>query len=106
MSNNGKVNKSQAIRELLERNPGAKAQDVVAALAKREVKVQPGLVYMVKGRLAQMRSHKRQKAARVARAGQKTGSGDPVALIIRIKDMAKEAGSIENLKALVDVLAE
>ncbi len=101
-----KVNKAQAIRELLKQNPQANTKDIIAALATREVKVQPGQVYMVKGRLAQIRSDKRRKEVRVAQAGQKTGSTDPVALILRIKDLARDAGGMDNLKALVNVLAE
>jgi hypothetical protein len=53
-----------------------------------------------------MKSHRKHKAARVARAGQKTGSGDPVALILKVKALAKEAGGMEHLKTLVSVLAE
>ena len=100
------VNKSQAIREVLEQNPKAKASEVVTLLAKKQIQVKPGLVYMIKGRLAQMKSQKNRKAARVARAGQKTGSGDPVALIIRVKELARDAGGMEHLKTLVSVLAE
>jgi hypothetical protein len=100
------VNKSQAIRKVLEQNPNAKAKEVVAILGQRNIQVKPGLVYMQKGRLAQMRSHKKQKAARVARAGQKTGSMDPVALIVKVKALAKEAGGLQNLLNLVSVLAD
>jgi hypothetical protein len=103
---NNDVNKSQAIREVLEQNPNAKAKEVVAVLAQRNIHVQPGLVYMLKGRLAQMKSHKKRKAARVARAGQKTGSMDPVALIVKVKTLAKEAGGLHNLLNLVSVLAD
>jgi|SRR6516165_5673370 hypothetical protein len=100
------VNKSQAIREVLEHDPKRKASEVVALLAKKQIHVKPGLVYMIKGRLAQMKSHRKHKAARVARAGQKTGSSDPVVLILKVKALAKEAGGMEHLKTLVSVLAE
>jgi hypothetical protein len=100
------LNKSQAIREFLEQNPNAKAKEVVTSLARRNIEVKPGLVYMLKGRLAQMKSHRKQKAARVARAGQKTGSMDPVALVVKVKALAKEAGGLHNLLNLVSVLAD
>ncbi len=61
---------------------------------------------MVKGQLAEKKSQKRQQAARVARAGEKTGISDPVALIVRVKELAKAAGGIGNLKTLVEVLAD
>jgi len=73
--------------------------------AKQGRKVTAGLVYNVKGRLTQIKVHKKQKANRVARAGQKTGSADPVALIVKVKELAKEAGGMGNLKSLVEVLA-
>jgi hypothetical protein len=100
------VNKSQAIREFLEQNPNAKAKEVVAYLGQRNIDIKPSLVYMLKGRLAQMKSHKKQKAARVAQAGQKTGSLDPVALVVKVKTLAKEAGGMHNLLNLVSVLAD
>src|SRR5690242_5167092 len=101
-----KVNKSEAIRELLVLAPSAIAKDIVAALVKKQIKVQPGLVYMIKGRLTQIKVRKRSKAARAERAGHKTGSSDPVALLLKIKDLAKEAGGMENLKTLVGILAD
>jgi hypothetical protein len=96
--------KCQAIREILDQDP--KASEVVALLAKKQIHVKPGPVYMIKGRLVQMKSEKKRKAARVARAGQKTGSTNPVALIVKVKALAKEAGGMEHLKTLVAVLAE
>lgn len=102
----GKGNKSQAIREVLKQKPHATAKEVVTALGQRNIEVKPGLVYMIKGRLFQMKSHKKKKAARVAKMGQKTGSADPVALIIRVKSLAKDAGGIDNLLNLVSALAD
>jgi len=36
----------------------------------------------------------------------KTGAANPVELVLRVKDMAREVGGIRNLKQLVDLLAE
>lgn len=101
-----KVSKSQAIRDVFEKNPQATAKEVVDGLAQKQIEVKPGLVYMVKGQLAQMKSHRRKKASRVARAGQKTGSADPIALIVKVKELAREAGGMDNLKTLISVLAD
>jgi hypothetical protein len=101
-----KVNKSEAIREQFQLNPKAKASEVVETLGKKGIVVKPGLVYMIKGRMVQMKSHTRKKAARVARAGQKSGMTDPVALLVKVKELAKEAGGIGNLKTLVGILAD
>ena len=103
---NGKVNKSQAIRELLVQKPNASAKEVVELLAERNVVVKPGLVYIIKGRLAQMKSHTDRKAARIQTASRRTGNSNPVALILQIKELARAAGGMDNLKALVTVLAD
>jgi hypothetical protein len=102
----GKINRSQAIREILEKSPQVPPKELVEQLALKGIQVKPGLVYMIKGRLAQMKSHKGRKAARVARAGEKTGINDPVALIVKVKALAREAGGIDNLKVLVTALAD
>jgi hypothetical protein len=100
------VNKSQAIRELLEQSPDAKAKEIVAKLAQKQIVVKPSLVYMIKGRLTQINWRKKKRAARAASASQKTGSTDPIGLIIKVKQLAREAGGIGNLKTLVSVLAD
>jgi hypothetical protein len=78
----------------------------VTALAQRKIKVSPSMIYMVKGRLAQMKHEKDRKAERVSNAGEKTGSADPIALILKVKQLAKEAGGMRNLQRLVTVLAD
>lgn len=103
---NESTNKSQAIREMLMQRPDAKAKDIVAGLAQRNIQVKPSLVYMIKGRLLQMKSHQSKRAARVAQMGRRTGNADPVALVLRVKALAREAGGIDNLKNLVIALAD
>jgi hypothetical protein len=100
------VNKAQAIRDMLTPSPQLSAKEVVDRLASQQIQVKPSMVYMIKGRITQLRAHQRIKAARVARAGQKTGSADPQALVLKIKELAQEAGGIGNLKALVAALAK
>jgi hypothetical protein len=101
-----KVNKSEAIREQFQLNPKARASEIVETLGKKGIDVKPGLVYMIKGGMMQRKSHKRQKAARVAQAGQKSGMPDPLTLLLKTKELAKEAGGIDNLKTLVGILAD
>lgn len=99
-----RVNRSAAIREMLAANPKAQSRDVVAQLAKRGVKVRPTLVYYIKGRLKhQARRQRRQDAAEASR---RTGAVDPVLLVVRTRELARDAGGIHNLKILVDALAE
>lgn len=105
-SNGNQVNKSQAIREMLHQHPEAKAKEIAALLAQRRIDVRPSMIYVVKGKLAQMKHHKARKAERLTNASQKTGSADPIALIVKVKELAREAGGMTNLQRLVTVLAD
>jgi hypothetical protein len=64
------------------------------------------MIYMVKGKLSQMKHQKARKAERVSSASQKTGMSDPISLILKVKELAKEAGGITNLQRLVTALAD
>lgn len=99
--------RSAAIREVLTQNPKAKAKEVVDLLGAKGVKVNAGLVYMVKGSMKSKAGRKRRKAARVAKVTSVAGNGlaaDPVALIRKVRELAEEAGGFKNLKELIDVL--
>ena len=98
------INKSQAVRDFLAGNPGADTKAVVAGLAERGVKVAPTLVYFVKSKQRQAR--RRAKRDRVAESSRQTGSRNPVEVVLRVKDLAREVGGIKNLKMLVDRLAD
>ncbi len=100
----GKVNKSQVVREFLAANPTADSQEVIAAMAAKGVKVAPTLVYYVRSKLGQAR--RKEKRERVAASSRQTGVTNPVELVLRVKDLAREVGGIANLKQLVDLLAE
>ncbi|MFL5339216.1 MAG: hypothetical protein ACJ8F7_03530 [Gemmataceae bacterium] len=104
-SGNGKrINKSEAIRELLAQNPKAGSKEIVTQLSQRGIKVAPTLVYYIKSKQNHAaRKAKRQRA--VDKSGW-TGPGNPVDLIVKVKALANEAGGIHTLKRLVDVLAE
>jgi len=98
------VNKSAAIREALAANPAAGSKDIVATLAAKGVRVSPTLVYFIK---SQANKAKRQKKrAQVAAASEKTAHSNPVEVVLRVKNLAREVGGIRNLKMLVDLLAE
>jgi hypothetical protein len=98
-----KVNKSAAIREALAQNPSAKSKEIVLLLAAKGIKVAPTLVYYIKSR--QRFERRKQKRLRTEKAPWKS-NGDVVGLIVKVKQLAGEAGGIGNLKRLVDVLAE
>ena len=63
---NGKVNKSQAIRDLFAEAPSADSKTVIARLAEQGVKVSPTMVYYVRSKLRQAK--RRAKRERVERA--------------------------------------
>ena len=99
--------RSAAIREVLTQSPKIKAKEVVDLLGAKGVKVNTGLVYMVKGSMRSKAGRRRRKAARVAKVTRVAGSGlaaDPVALIKKVRELAGEVGGLKNLKELVVVL--
>jgi hypothetical protein len=98
------VNKSQAIRGVLAQNPAAETQLVIDQLAETGVKVSRTMVYYVRSKMKQAR--RKAKRERVAESSRGTGVANPVELVLRVKDMAREVGGMENLKRLVDLLAE
>jgi hypothetical protein len=103
-SEGGKVNKSQAVRDVLAGNPKADSKTVIAQLAEKGVKVSPTMVYYVRSKLKQAK--RRAKRERVAESSRRTAAANPVELVLRVKDLAREVGGVKNLKQLVDLLAE
>src|SRR6478736_6852285 len=98
------VNKSQAVRDFLAGNPGADTKDSVAGLAEKGVKVAPTLVYFIKSK--QRQAKRRAKRDRVAASSGQMAARNPVEVVIRVKDLAREVGGIKNLKMLVNLLAD
>ena len=99
-----KVNKSEAIREMLAQHPHAPSKEIVSLLGEKGIRVQPSLVYFIKSK--QRHQQRQQKRARANETSQRMGSRNPVELILQVKRLAGEAGGMKNLKQLVDVLAE
>ncbi len=102
---NGKsVNRSQAIRDVFAADPKADSKTVIARLAEKGVKVSPTMVYYVRSKLGQAK--RRARRERVAESSRLTASKNPIELVLRVKDLAREVGGIKHLKQLVDLLAE
>jgi len=96
--------RSAAIREMLAQHPHSTSTEIVSLLKEKGIKVNPHLVYYVKGRLRKAkRVQKRQHALEASR---QIGNADPVALVLKVKSLAHDAGGIQKLKQLVDALAE
>jgi hypothetical protein len=112
----GKVNRSAAIRDLLKANPQIKATEAISALAEKGIKIKSSLFYIVKGKVAGRKSRRRKnqkKAVTMATASSNgsasattTAKSDALATIRKIKVLAGEVGGLRSLKSLVDVLSE
>lgn len=98
------ANKSKAIREVLAADPKADSKSIITQLADKGVKVSPTMVYYVRSKLKQARQ--KEKRNRVAESSRQTGAKNPVEIVLRVKDLAREVGGIGHLKQLVDLLAE
>jgi hypothetical protein len=98
------VNRSQAIRDVFAENPNTDTKAVIERLAEKGVKVSPTMVYYIRSK--QRLARRKAKRAQVAESSRKSGATNPVELVLRVKDMAREVGGIRNLKQLVDLLAE
>jgi hypothetical protein len=98
------VNKSDAVREVLAQNPKATSKEITTTLAGRGIKVAPSLIYFVKSK----DNHKKRKARRALaeETSRQAGATNPLELVIRVKDLAREVGGMKSLKQLVDLLAE
>jgi len=113
----GEINKSQAVRDLLKANPEIKAKEAVSTLAEKGVTVTSSLFYLVKGNVAGRKSRRRknkQKAVTMMTASVNgdvsatpaKGKSDALATIRKIKNLAAEVGGLRSLRELVDALSE
>src|SRR5450755_2379260 len=108
----GEVNKSQAIRELLTKKPGATAAEAIATLGERGIKVDSSLYYFIRGKMSGKKG-RRKKARQMVEnvtatmssdGAAPTKTGDVVAMILKVKHLAAEVGGLKKLKALVEAL--
>ncbi|MDB5308279.1 MAG: hypothetical protein JWO38_2481 [Gemmataceae bacterium] len=103
-SNGTHGNKSDAIREELAKDPKAGSKAIIAALAERGIKVTSSLVYFVKSKSHQAKRKARRVSAE--EAGRSAGVSNPVELVSRVKELAREVGGLKQLRRLVDLLGE
>lgn len=104
----GGVNKSQLVRAMLEKNPDAKANDIVAAMKDQGHKITANLVYFLKGKASGKKGRKKRIARAAKAATTRNGAvskSDAVTLIRDVKALAERAGGYDQLQSLVDALA-
>lgn len=104
-----KVNRSAAIRATFTEKPTASAKEVVETLAGKGISVSEALVYNVRKNSKMTKKRGRPAAEKVhtnGHAGNGAAAGNPVQLILKVKDLASAIGGLKSLKQLVDALAE
>jgi len=89
--------KAAKIRAVLADNPGAKAKEVVEALAAQKVKVSAAQVYMVKSASGKTTSGNGKPAAKKANGYES---------LVQAKKLADAMGGVEKARAAMDVLAK
>ena len=113
----GEVNKSQAIRELLKEKPDIKASEAISALAEKGITIKTSLFYIVKGKVAGRKSRHRKNKQKVVKLMTTSANGeaattlakgipDALATIQKIKGLAAEVGGLRSLRQLVEALSE
>jgi hypothetical protein len=105
---NGGVSKSEEIRLLLKANPEIGAQEAVAKLAEKGIKVSGNLFYFVKGQIKGRKARKKKAQRTVTKVAESTHAtrSDAVSTILKVKSWANEVGGMKSLKALVEALSE
>jgi hypothetical protein len=100
----GKVNKSQEIRNLFEEDAKMGSKEVIGRLKEKGITVSPAMVYLVR---SQMRKKQRKATReRAVRSMGQAGTKNPVEIVQRVKQLAGEVGGMNQLKRLVDLLVE
>jgi hypothetical protein len=99
------VNKSEEIRKLVKANPKMATKDIKAALTEKNIKVADALIYFVKGRMKQQKTQRTHFKAAV-RVASTNSTGDVLATILKVKQLATEVGGMKKLKALAEALSE
>lgn len=104
-SENGqRINKSEAIRAALASHPTLTTRELIAKIGESGVKVTPTMVYFIRSK--QKQAGRKDRRDRAAESSRLSGARNPIELVSRVKDLAREVGGIRNLKQLVDLLAE
>ena len=63
----GEVNRSAAIRDLIKEKPDIKASEAVAALGAKGITIRPGLFYLVKGNMVGHKKRRRKVSAQIGK---------------------------------------
>lgn len=99
------LNKSEAIRDYIKKNPQARNVDVVAALAKTGIKVPPSQVSTVRAKMSGPKRKKKAKGTQrkaAGKAGRPAASDQvSVAALIQARRFAAEVGGVDEAISLL-----
>ncbi|MHB1038358.1 MAG: hypothetical protein ACYC35_24075 [Pirellulales bacterium] len=97
-----KVNKSKAIRDYLQTDPGAMPKVVVAALKAQGIDVSPRVVSVVKFKM----SAKKSKRGRKPKSAKPASTRAPISAddLVQMKQLADKLGGLDAAKHALDVL--
>jgi hypothetical protein len=102
----GGVNKSQAVREILTKNPEMKAKEVVAALAEKGIEINTPLYYFIKGQMKGRKGRPKKVHQMEAGVAAPAAHSDALSTILKVKKLADDLGGLKKLRALVEALSE
>ncbi|MHB1033578.1 MAG: hypothetical protein ACYC35_06550 [Pirellulales bacterium] len=97
-----KVNKSQAIRDYLQTDPGAMPKVVVAALKAQGIEVDPRVVSAIKFKMSAKKPKRgrKPKSAKPAKKRAAISADD----LVQMKQLADKLGGLNAAKRALDVL--
>jgi hypothetical protein len=102
MPKKAKPNKSQAVREYLQKNPGAQNKEIAEALAKEGIKITADYVSIIKSN-TKKRRRRRRKAAEVLSVKSGVGVADIKAAFMLLKHCGGIKGAKEALAAAQEI---
>ena len=105
----GEINKSQAIRDLIQQTPKITANEAIEQLKSKNIKIRANLFYFVKGKLKGAKGRRRKMRRHVESVmGGINGAAaksDALTTIKSIQALAGELGGMKKLAALVEALS-
>jgi hypothetical protein len=97
--------KTAAVREMLTQDPEMPAKEIISTLRAKGLRIKPQMVYMMRTAM-KTKKPKMKREKTVAAPGRNAWAANPVELVVKVKALSSEAGGMENLKQLVEVLAD
>lgn len=98
------TSRSDAVRELLRQEPALPTAEVLAKLAKKDIKVSPSLVYVVRNKLRALQKEEQPSDTIVVDYAATDTTSQAVELIRGVQALARRLGGMKALQELVGAL--